>query len=122
MSEYFKINQDKELAKYLGLDVRTLRKYADNYHGVAVLPNKFMFFEKELRRIIENAKFNNKERNKEIQSQCANSWRTRQKEAKAVSRQKQKVLQGSSSVGKTDKKRTENIFNRHELLDCDGMG
>lgn len=47
---------DRTLAEYLGMDVRTLRKYHERWGGVEVSPGRFVFFEKHIKGIIENAK------------------------------------------------------------------
>lgn len=47
---------DDELAAYLGMDVRTLRKYGDRWGGVETAPGRFVFFENQIKEVIKNAK------------------------------------------------------------------
>ena len=43
-------------AVYLGIDARTMRKYADHWGGVEIIPGRYAFFESQVRKVIENAK------------------------------------------------------------------
>ena len=119
-SEYGRCIPDKELARYLGLDIRTLRKYADKLCGVAVLPNKYVFFEKVLQRRIY-AQFSKKTWENEVSGKCADTRSKKKKKAKALPRRQQKIIQKCSTMGKKDQKRIGET-DRHDLLDCNGVG
>jgi hypothetical protein len=43
-------------AVYLGIDARTMRKHADHWGGVEIIPGRYAFFESQVRKVIENAK------------------------------------------------------------------
>ncbi len=109
---------DKELADYLGMDVRTLRKHADDIDGIKFKLNRYYFFEKHLEGIIY-AKPNNKEREEKIQSKRTSAGEkkrknTKQKNTKVVSRRQQKVTKGRSPLGKNNE-RTVREPDRHNL-------
>ena len=57
-TEFGRCITDVELAKYINVDVRTLRKYADWLGGVMVMPGKYRFFENKIKEKIENAEIN----------------------------------------------------------------
>ena len=118
--EYGRCILDKELAKYLGLDIRTLRKYADKLCGVAVLPNKYVFFEKVLQRRIY-AQFDRKEWEKEVSGKCSDTRPKKEKTAKALPRRQQKIIQKCRPMGKKDQKEIRET-DRHDLLNCIGVG
>jgi hypothetical protein len=90
---------DIELAKYLGVDVRTLRKYAAGLGGVMVMPGKYRFFENLLKEKIKNAELNHEKRCLPVPGKCSNSEKTRKKETKAISGRQQKIAQKSSLMG-----------------------
>lgn len=119
-SKYGRCIPDTELAEYLGLDIRTLRKYADKLCGVAVLPNKYVFFEKVLQRRIY-AQFDREEWEKEVSGKCADTRSKKEKKAKTIPRQQQKIIQGCCTMGKNDRKGIEET-DRHDLLNYHGVG
>ena len=51
----------QELARFLKLDVRTVRKYASRWGGVEVTPGKIRFFEKRVKEVL-HAEFDLKAR------------------------------------------------------------
>ena len=48
----------KELAKFLGLDTRTVKKYAYRWGGVEVSPGNWRFFENRIKEVL-HAEYNN---------------------------------------------------------------
>jgi hypothetical protein len=85
----------KELAKFLGLDPRTVIKYAHRWGGVEVAPGTWRFFDKLIMEVL-NAEFDNETRTKAISWQCISS---RDHKTKIVSRCHPKVIPKSAQVG-----------------------
>ena len=106
-SEYGRCISDKELAKYLDIDVRTLRKYAHHLGGVMIIPGRYRFFENLLKEVF-NAELNNEKWHKTLPWKRTNSMGTnRQTETKTVSRRQQKIVQGLGSMGKRNSDQIE---------------
>jgi hypothetical protein len=98
-TEFGRCIPDNELAKYLGVDVRTVRKYAAGLGGVMVMPGKYIFFKKVLKEKIKNAEPNHEKRCPPVPSKCSNSGKTRKEETKALSGRQQKNVQKNSLMG-----------------------
>jgi len=103
-TEFGRCIPDNELAKYFGVDVRTVRKYAAGLGGVMVMPGKYRFFENLLKEKIKNAELNHEKRCFPVPSKCSNSEKTRKEETKALSGRQQKIAQKSSLMGGGNKK------------------
>ena len=88
-----------ELAKFLGIDRRTVVKYAQRWGGVEVSPGKLRFFENRIQEVL-NAKFD-----KETWKEPLPSERDGQRKSKrkAVSGFQQKIISGSGNLGKRNK-------------------
>lgn len=56
VAEFGRMIPEAVLAEYFGIGVRTMRKYADRWGGVEIIPGRFAFFESQIRKVIENAK------------------------------------------------------------------
>lgn len=54
VAAFGRIISDDTLAAYLGMDVRTLRKYAHHWGGVEVARGRFVFFENKIKEAIDN--------------------------------------------------------------------
>lgn len=90
---------DLELAKYLKVDVRTLRKYAHGLGGVVVMPGKYRFFENKIKEIIKNAELNHEKWRPPVSSKRSSTRKAWKKETKAVSGRQQKISKKSGSMG-----------------------
>jgi hypothetical protein len=104
----------QELADFLGLDRRTVIKYADRWGGVQVSPGRYRFFENRIKEMLNDAWFNNQTREKALASQHHGR---RDVVSKTVSGRNQKVVPQSRGLGDpaegSDRKRS----NRHGLVD-----
>jgi hypothetical protein len=89
-----------ELADFLGLDRRTVIKYAHRWGGVEVAPGTWRFFEKRIVEVL-NAEQGFEERNRAIPGEC---HRPGSHAAKDVSGREQEVLPGRADLGKRGKK------------------
>jgi len=111
---------DKELASYLQVDVRTLRKYASFLGGVMVLPGKYRFFENLIKERIEKyAELNQEKRCSPVSSERSSSRKIWKKETKAVSGRQQKILQKRSIMGGGNKEtvgRRNGAGSRHGIF------
>jgi len=83
----------QQVGLMLGLDPRTVRKYAANLGGVEIFPGTVRFFEKLLKERIDHALDYNEERNKEISALCDGR---REKKIRSTYRRRQ---QGQFSLG-----------------------
>ena len=88
-SNYGRSISPKELADFLGIDRRTVIKYASLWGGVQVSPGCFRFFENRIKEIIDNAWFDSK---KEPKAMAWPSHGKRHASSKAVSRRKYFLL------------------------------
>ncbi len=111
--EYGAIITPKELSEFLGLDQRTVIKYADKWGGIEVSPGKYRFFEKLIRRKI-NAKFNKEERSKTLEGSCHGKG---EKNGKAFPGQLHGYETSSSAMGKRNKGANRAAIDRHGLFD-----
>jgi hypothetical protein len=103
-AEFGRCIADVELAKYINVDVRTLRKYADWLGGVMVMPGKYRFFENLIKEKIKNAEPNHEKRCPSVSSEHSSARPTWQKETEALSGRQQKILQKSTIMGGKNKK------------------
>ena len=101
--KYGRCISPKELAKFLGLDVRTLIKYASIWGGVEVFPGTWRFFENRIKEVL-NAKFD-----KETWKEPLPSERDGQRKSKrkVVSGFHQTIISGSGNLGKRNKGKPE---------------
>jgi uncharacterized protein YjcR len=99
---YGRAMKPTELAKFLGIDVRTVKKYGDRWGGVEVAPGYMRFFEN---RVLEalNAEFD-KETRKEALSRKCNLPRNHQTDH--LSGCNEKILSGGGHLGRRNTKRT----------------
>ena len=102
-AEFGRCITDIELARYINVDVRTLRKYADWLGGVMVMPGKYRFFENLLKEKIENAEPNQKKWCPSVQSERSSAREIWKKETKALSGRQQKILQKRTIMGGKNK-------------------
>ena len=108
----------KELAKFLGIDTRTVIKYADKWGGVEVCPGKYRFFENRIKEVLD-AKFNNETRRETMER---NRHGQRRKAGQTVFRCHKKDVSESGSMGKGNTKGTRKNTDRHGLLVDSQMG
>jgi hypothetical protein len=106
-AEFGRCITDIELAKYIDVDVRTLRKYADWLGGVMVMPGKYRFFENLIKEKINNAELNHEKRCPPVPSKRSNPGTGWEKETKALSGRQQEVLQKRTVVGGRNKETFE---------------
>ena len=102
-AEFGRCITDVELAKYINVDVRTLRKYADWLGGVMVMPGKYRFFENLLKEKIKNAEPNQKKRCPSVSSERSSAQGIWEKETKALSGRQQKIVQKRTNMGGKNK-------------------
>jgi hypothetical protein len=105
----------KELGGYLGIDARTVVKYADYWGGIEVSPGKYRFFEKKIMEVI-NADGNNQTWEKKV-DRFRDGFRG--KVVEGVSGRVKAIISGRGSVG-SGRKKTDFGGDRHGLLD-DGL-
>ena len=103
-AEFGRCITDIELAKYINVDVRTLRKYASWLGGVMVMPGKYRFFENLIKEKINNAEPNHEKRCPSVSSKRSSARPTWQKETEALSGRQQKILQKRTIMGGKNKK------------------
>ena len=101
--EFGRCITDIELAKYINVDVRTLRKYADWLGGVMVMPGKYRFFENLIKEKIQNAEPNHEKRCPSVSSERSSARGIREKETEALSGRQQKIVQKSTIMGGKNK-------------------
>ena len=101
IKKYGRPIKPKELGQFLGLDRRTVVKYAHLWGGVEVAPVITRFFENLVEEVL-NANFN-KETRKAPLSSKRNGQRRGQTEM--VSRSIYKIKEGSSDMGKARKRK-----------------
>jgi hypothetical protein len=103
-ARYGRCIPDVELAKYFGIDVRTVRKYAATLGGVMVTPGRYWFFENLLMEKIRNAELNHEKRCAPISSKCSYSGKTWQKETKTLPGRHKKITTKGNPMGGKDQK------------------
>lgn len=96
------------LARYLGLDPRTVRKYADQWGGVQ-MGGQVLFFENKLEEV-----FSGLQNNKTWQSTVA---RLCEEERPQTTKDFRHPKRGCSLGGRTEESRV--VEDRHSLLDTD---
>jgi len=109
---YGKALTPKELAVFLGVDYRTIIKYAETWGGVEVSPGKYRFFENIIRRKLD-AQFDNKEKKKEMEGECNVEWDTKRK---TVLRRLDSQQTQRNNMGEGGKRETGEKTDRHGLL------
>jgi hypothetical protein len=102
-AEFGRCITDVELARYINVDVRTLRKYADWLGGVMVMPGKYRFFENLVKEKLKNAEPNHEKRCHSVSSERSSTRGIREKETKALSGRQQKIVQKRINVGGKNK-------------------
>ncbi|MBC8420340.1 MAG: hypothetical protein H8E10_17280 [Desulfobacterales bacterium] len=103
-----------ELGKFLGLDRRTVIKYADKWGGVQVSPGRYRFFENRIKEILNDAWFSNQTWEKTLEGQHHGRGRVA---PKIVSGRNKEVLPRSRGMGDRTKGEDRKEENRHGLLD-----
>ena len=98
-AEFGRCITDIELARYINVDVRTLRKYAGWLGGVMVMPGKYRFFENLIKEKIKNAEPNHEKRCLSVSSERSNTRGVWEKETKALSERQQKIVQKRTIMG-----------------------
>jgi hypothetical protein len=86
----------KDLARFLGLDTRTVIKYAQKWGGVEVAPGTYRFFEKRIMEVID-AEFDCEKRPEKIPGK---RYGRRCSSTEIVSGRYQEVFSGSGGLGK----------------------
>jgi hypothetical protein len=104
----------KVLADFLGLDQRTVIKYADFWGGVQVSPGRYRFFENRIKEILDDAWFDKQTREKALEGQHHGRGRFA---PKSVPGRYKKNVQESRRMGNRKKERDGKRPNRHGLLD-----
>jgi hypothetical protein len=114
---YGRCIEPKELAKFLHLDIRTLKKYSDRWGGVEVSPGRYRFFENQVKEVL-NAKFNQKKGRPALSRKCNNKGNNT---AKTISRQHKEIRKGGIIMGTRNAKETKTGTrkSRHGLFDGD---
>ena len=92
----------KELAKRLGLDARTVKKYYKRWGGIEVCPGTVRFFENRIKEVL-HAEFSNQTRPASIRRDRVGQQPKRSD--KTVSRRQRKELSGGQSSGKARRRR-----------------
>ena len=91
----------QELAKFLGIDDRTVKTHAHIWGGVEVSPGKFRFFEDRVRGVLDGKC--DKEKGKiEVPGKCNGQGGNK---PKTVSRCINEIKEGSNSLGKRRKRK-----------------
>jgi len=119
ISDYGEMITPKELAKYLGIDPRTLMKYAHQWGGVEIVPGQYRFFYKDVKERLNNARINNEKRQEEMA--CKHHGK-REDIPEALPGRDKKIGTASDSLGKRDTRRGRAKPDPHGLLDDNGMG
>ena len=116
-SQFGRSIKPKELADFLGIDRRTVIKYADLWGGVQVSPGRYRFFENRIKEIL-NAWLDNETREKALEGQHHGRGPTA---AKAVPRRIGRNVREGSGMGGREKDGAGNSTgkepNCHGLLD-----
>ena len=102
-AEFGRCITDIELARYINVDVRTLRKYAAWLGGVMVMPGRYRFFENLIKEKIKNAEPNHEKWCPSVSSERSSAREIWQKETKALSGRQQKILQKRTIMGGKNK-------------------
>ena len=89
----------RELAEFLGVDPRTVVKYADRWGGVQVAPGTYRFFENRIKEVLD-AQQNKEKRCMEVQGICDSR---RRDQTEAVPGCIEEVVSGGCSLGKGNK-------------------
>jgi hypothetical protein len=90
----------EEFAKFLGIDRRTVVKYAPRWGGVEVSPGKWRFFENRVKEVLNNAEFDKETWKGPLPSERDGK---RKNKIEAVSGFHQTIISGSGNLGKRNK-------------------
>jgi hypothetical protein len=119
--EYGRTIKPSELAKFLDIDTRTVKKYYHLWGGVPISPTDYRFFENKVKEAI-NANINN-ETWKEAMERCRNG--EPEKHRKTISGPFKTESPGCHSMGNHNSKRTEipsgsveHLIDTHGVFDC----
>ena len=104
-----------ELAKFLGLDRRTVIKYADKWGGVQVSPGRYRFFENRIREILNDACIDKQTWKKALEGQHHGGGRVA---SKIISGRNKEIVPRSRGMGDRTKEGDRKEANRHGLLDA----
>ena len=103
----------QQLADYLQVDTRTIRKYADRWGGVQVCPGVYRFPLKIVQEVVERAVINSETWEEKMERQHNGQGNN---QAKVISRQQQGIRKGGRNVGSGNKKGTAKIPNSFGLF------
>ena len=107
-SVFGRVVWDKTLAEYIGVDVRTLKKYAHLLGGLEISRGRFVFFENVLKEVLYAISLQKAERISKGLESLSNG--KRYKESKMVQRRIEEKLQGGSAVGRGDEEKTDDPY------------
>ncbi len=107
--EYGRFVKPEELAAFLGVDTRTVKKYSDLWGGIEVSPGKLRFFDKVIRRKLD-AQFNKQKRQEALACGCDGQ---RPAKRKTIQGQLKGRIPGSSPMGKGGKGKDRKGADRH---------
>ena len=96
----------KEVSDLIGLDQRTVRKYAYELEGV-FLAGRWRFFEKKIRRLI-NASIMQKTQRETLERKNSFQWQNTENEMVRLREERREGISKSSSMGREGKKKTVN--------------
>jgi hypothetical protein len=101
-SIYGRFIKPKELAEFLGVDRRTVIKYAAIWGGVEVAPGTYRFFENRIMEVL-NAKQNFEKRNLEIPGKCDGQ---RHSKTETIPGRDKKIVSKGRSLGNRSREGT----------------
>ena len=104
-----------ELANILGVDRRTIIKYADRWGGVEVAPGVFRFFEHIVAEKI-NAKLSASQGQEQPEVLARSNKIQRRQKKLLVSRRQQDELRQGGVVGKTDARSYRRATDKHNIF------
>jgi hypothetical protein len=104
----------KKLAEFLGLDRRTIIKYADQWGGVQVAPGRYRFFENRIKEIMNDAWLDKQTQEEALEGQHHDRRRVASKNVPGCNK---KIAQRGRRMGNGEKERDGKRPNRHGLLD-----
>jgi hypothetical protein len=104
----------EKLGEFLGLDRRTVIKYAELWGGVQVAPGRYRFFENRIKEIMNDAWLDKQTREKALEGQHHDRRRVASKTVRGCN---EKIAQKGRRMGNREKERDGKRPNRHGLLD-----
>jgi hypothetical protein len=111
--EFGRTIRPQELAEFLDIDVRTVKKYAYLWGGVFVTRTDVRFFEKKVMEVIENANAHNETWKEAMERR---SLRRPLPHGKDISGQHKAVQTGSDSLGRKNTGGIEKSKDRHGVF------